>query len=133
MSTSENIKHNKNFWSAPLPVPQATARLVAADRSLGNKATLSASIQAGDGCRSCISSLSKIFSAAWHWCPSVSTGQSLMHGDSCRVLITLEGFAVAMTSLEVAAGSFTSIRGPWYDRPTSPAPGGKINEHFCAF
>ncbi len=62
--------------------------------------------------RSCISSLSKIFSAAWHWCPSVSTVQSLMHGDSCRVLITLEGFAIAMTSLEVAAGCSTSIRGP---------------------
>ena len=60
----------------------------------------------------CTSSLSKIFSAAWHWCPSVSTVQSLMHGDSCRVLITLEGFAIAMTSLEVAAGCSTSIRGP---------------------
>ena len=62
--------------------------------------------------RSSISSLSKIFSAAWHWCPSVSAVQSLMHGDSCRVLITLEEFVIAMTSLEVAAGCSTSIRGP---------------------
>jgi hypothetical protein len=49
---------------------------------------------------------------------------SHMHGNSCRVLITLEGFAIAKTSLEVAASSFTSIRANFvgHDMVVRPAP-----------
>ncbi len=72
MSTEDLFLQNIMFSCAPLPIPQATARLVAAASS---------------------------------------------------------GFAIAMTSLEVAATCSTSIRAPCYGPLNSPAPGGKIIEH----
>ena len=96
-------------------------------RSHSREPSSSISQSPGQSSTSSLSGILRVW-ADWPWSPTACTGRFHMIGTRCRALIFPKGCAIARTRLEVGASSSTSIRGPWYGRPTKPAPGGMVSE-----